>query len=86
MKQPKRKKRKKRSTLFRAKRHRSEIEELEVPALTQMLVKAVREDTARPTTKTAKLIGRLLTEFFKRDGFNTKTARRLSRDLLEQEQ
>ena len=57
-----------------------------VPALCQMLVRAVRDDTVRPTRKTGGLIRRLIAEFFRRDGYKRKDARRLARDLMEQEQ
>ena len=65
---------------------RSEIEYMTVPALCQLLVRTVRLDTERPTKKTGALVGRLLAEFFRRDGYKRKDARQLARDLMEQEQ
>ena len=65
---------------------RSEIEQMTVPALCQLLVRTVRDDTERPTKKTGLLLRRLLAEFFRRDGCNRKDARMLAINLMEQEQ
>lgn len=70
----------------RGHRHKSEIEEMQSPALVQMMIRAAVDYSLKPQRKTERLVTQTARQLLIRLGHNRKEAKALTDMIMEQMQ